>query len=328
MSKRGLTETVRSELQRRYWRARVERDARQRAVYAAYPELEAIDRDVSLAGLALWESALQQKTKPLAELEAAQARWRAFVTAHGIDDRYAEIQSFCALCGDTGDVDGELCACAQELQLQFHEVLFDVRLNPEQTFAAVDLSLYSDLTDEGNGLSPRAYVQKMYRRLAKYVDIFPPQQDKDLLFTGANGRGKTFALNVVGNALEAKGFDVCFVTANQLFSTLAEYRIHKESFRYDPEGQEAVTVKRQAIYESTALLIDDLGREVQTQQAFADLIDLLDVRKLNRLCTLVTTNQSLEDLAKHYDGRVASRLGQYRTFTIKGDDLRLLHRKK
>ena len=73
------------------------------------------------------------------------------------------------------------------------------------------------------------------------------------------------------------------------------------------------------------LVIDDLGTENLTAARFTELFNLLNARLLkSNVKTIISTNLSLEDLAKTYDDRILSRLiGNYNICRFFGDDIRL-----
>lgn len=315
----ALTEDVQKILQGRYWSARAQRDRRQAEVYAKHPELEAIDLLEAKTAYAILASAASENGcdfSPLREIKEKRAR---YLRDHNLRGDYAEVIPFCRHCGDTGSVDGVLCDCARQIYLELKPQWFDAGLNREETFARADLSLYADPAD-------RAHMKTLFSIAQDYVHRFFELIDRDLIFTGPQGRGKTYLLNAIGNALTSRGVDVCFVPATQMFSALVEYRKLRESFRPDPEMLETATARKRMIYESTALLIDDLGLEPLTPQTYADFIDVLNIRKQDKRHTVIATNQSYGDFEKNYDKRIASRLGAFAIYEVKGSDLRLSQR--
>jgi len=319
-----LTADVEKILQARYWSTRAQRDRRLEETYDAHPELQAIDREWTAAGFRLLTDAVNNEAYSDQRLKDIEAKRERYLEAHQLRGDYAEVIPFCRHCGDTGQIEGVLCFCAERLYKSLQPRLFDAALSPDETFEAIDLSLFSE--ERGDGPSPREHMSVVFSRAAEYVEHFWQLIDRDVIFTGPQGRGKTFLLNAIGNALEAKGIDVTFLPATELFSSLVEFKKLKESFRPDPEQLETATFKKRLIYESTVLLIDDLGLEPLTTQTFADFIDLLNVRQREKRHTLIATNQSFSDFEKNYDKRIASRLAAFTIYQVKGDDLRMKQR--
>lgn len=316
-----LTPEVEKILQERYWSTRAQRDRRLEETYAAHPELKAIDQEWTRRGFQMLLDALgseHEASLPLAEMRQKR---KQYLTTHRLRGDYAEVIPFCPHCGDTGLIDGVLCVCAERLYKSLRPRLFDSELSPEETFEHADLSLFKE--KEINGASAREHMKIVFQRAKEYVDNFWQLIDRDMIFTGPQGRGKTYLLNAIGNALEEKGVDVCYLASTELFAALVEYRKLSESFRPDMELLATATLKKRLIFESTALLIDDLGLEPLTPRTFADFIDLLNARARHKRHTLIATNQSFSDFEKNYDKRIASRLAAFTIYKVVGDDLRL-----
>ena len=68
-------------------------------------------------------------------------------------------------------------------------------------------------------------------RCMAYVDAYPHDPRRNLLFVGAAGLGKTYLLNCVGNALLEKGVPVLKVTSYQLTE-----RMRAAVFEHDWDG--------------------------------------------------------------------------------------------
>jgi DNA replication protein DnaC len=71
------------------------------------------------------------------------------------------------------------------------------------------------------------------------------------------------------------------------------------------------------------LLLDDLGAERVTDFAAGKIADLLDERYDRQLPTIITTNNTVEDIAKSYGARTASRLSTGLVLAMVGADRRL-----
>ena len=60
-------------------------------------------------------------------------------------------------------------------------------------------------------------------RLLDYVDEFPNNQKRTILFTGKTGLGKTFLLNCMAKSIMDKGYTVIRTSAYNLFDQLFFY---------------------------------------------------------------------------------------------------------
>ena len=81
-----------------------------------------------------------------------------------------------------------------------------------------------------------------------------------------------------------------------------------------------------ALFEAPLLLIDDLGTEPLIENVTVEeLFNILNERQNAGLCTVISTNLTLENLQNRYTERVASRLADTRNCNflgLMGKDLR------
>lgn len=118
-----------------------------------------------------------------------------------------------------------------------------------------------------------------------------------LLILGGYGSGKTHLAAAIANNLVDKGIPV-------LFSTFSEHLEHiREEF--DKDGQR----KYLSMMKNTAMLvIDDIGKEKQTEWTQQILFDVINYRYEHLLPFVITTNMNEEELGNYVGGAVYSRM--------------------
>lgn len=126
------------------------------------------------------------------------------------------------------------------------------------------------------------------------------KKGEGLYFWGNVGSGKTFCGLAIVNELRRKKY------VEMLFFNFAElmYRIRKGyevDGKFDPNLLEAVK-------KCEVLMIDDIGLEKATDWITEQLYLVINSRYEAMLPTIVTSNQSPEDLGKTHNAQIASRL--------------------
>lgn len=230
----------------------------------------------------------------------------------------------CDKCKDTGYVitpsGGEMCTCLkQELLNESYNKSNLYRLKND-TFNKFDSSLFSDTVDiqkYGIGISPKQNIEKIKALSEEFIKNFENPEQKNLLFIGTPGIGKTFISSCIANEILKRGYTVLYQTSPLLLDSIFEYKYNNKSASakelYDN------------LYKVNLLIIDDLGTENLTAAKFTELFTIINTRLLNpETKTIISSNLSLEDLAKNYDDRILSRLiGNFNICKFFGEDIRL-----
>lgn len=109
-----------------------------------------------------------------------------------------------------------------------------------------------------------------------------------------------------------------YLTAVSFFDLLSKITFNqKESSAF---GQ----ITKHELLQCDVLIIDDLGSEMANSFTNSALFDCLNYRLIHHKSTIISTNFSLSDLNEVYTDRTFSRiLGNYNTFKIFGDDIRI-----
>lgn len=304
---------------------------RKRKLYSNYPRLQEIDAELNSFGIQVAKNILKDSnTKE--ELENLQQKIDSLkkekdllllelqVSATFFEPYYA-----CSICKDTGYVQhgytSSLCRCIKQ-----H--LFDIEYNKsnitsleKDNFAHFDLSVYSGEKSEEmyrSNLSPRENITLIKDICLSFIENFQSPEEKNLLFTGNTGLGKTFLSNCIANELLKKGKTVLYQTASVMLDTIIDYRFNKGNVSEDMYHH---------ILDVDLLIIDDLGTEHINSLKFAELFNVINSRLLNQnhhiTKTIISTNLNLQNLKATYDERIFSRfVGYYNICRFFGEDIR------
>ena len=140
----------------------------------------------------------------------------------------------CSQCNDTGyitkDSKTEMCSCLKQK-------LFDLEYNKFNTFDMSNCTFNNFLTDVysptvekekyNSSLSPRENIRIIRKICDNFLLNFDDPHDKNLLFTGNTGLGKTFLSNCIANELLKKGKVVLYQTAPIMLDSIINYRMRK-----------------------------------------------------------------------------------------------------
>ena len=179
--------------------------------------------------------------------------------------------------------------------------------------------LYSDKPDEdryNTKLSPRENINQIKDICFKFIDNFDDKNQKNLLFTGNTGLGKTFLSSAIANELLKKGKNVLYQTASVMLDSIIDYRFGKTN--------DSNILK--SILNVDLLIIDDLGTENPNNLKSSELFNIINTRLLNQnkiTKTIISTNLNLRNLYSNYDERIVSRfIGNYDICYFFGEDIR------
>ena len=299
-------------------RAKAEADARQRLakVYEIIPGLKEIDARFPQIGLGIIAAFTDKDGDSVKKIEALRneseelsARRADALKAAGFDADYTAPRYFCSKCKDTGYTETKMCDCLRkELTLLGYKNSGLGSLLEKQSFDNFTLDYYKG--------ADRETMQANYDICFGYAKDFTPASTS-LLMIGGTGLGKTHLSTSIAKAVIEKGFDVQYVTAQDLISDFNYERFHKSfSDSSDP--------KTNRYFECELLIIDDFGTEENTQFSSAAFYNLINTRSNKSLPTIINTNVRQNAIVERYTERVASRLfGEYTVLVFPGKDIRM-----
>lgn len=234
----------------------------------------------------------------------------------------------CELCEDTGLLtyknETKYCSCIMQKVIdKAYNQSSVYKLNQEK-FECFDIGYYSSKTDAkkyGIDKSPLENIQKVKEVSMDFIKNMNSINQKNLLFTGNTGLGKTFLANCIANEVIKNGNTVVYQTAPVLMDLILEYK-----FSYNKDSINKEQYNR--IFEVDLLIIDDLGTETMSNHKFTELFNIINTRLLNNKKTIISTNLTISELYKEYDERVMSRLiGNFLICKFIGEDIRLKKKK-
>lgn len=307
-------------------------DAEQRKLelYKQLPELQEVDDKLSLESIKISKQLLISNNSELLnnlneKIEKLKSRKEELLKGIGKDLNYLNPKYECSICLDTGYIasnyQSNMCNCLKQK-------LFDIEYNKtnisnldKQNFNCFDSTLYSEAVDikkYHNNISPRKNINLIKDICLKFIENFDDANEKNLLFTGNTGLGKTFLSSCIANELLKKGKTILYQTAPLMLDAIIDYRFGKNN-----------TSKN--LYDNLLsvdlLIIDDLGAEFMNAMKSSELFNIINTRLLNSdkkvIKTIISTNLSLDNLFSVYDERIGSRLvGNYNICYFYGDDIR------
>lgn len=298
-------------------------NSRRQEIYSAIPEIGAIERRLGETGMSLLNAVCADHLSPddavaaiMAENRSLNAKVSQLLRESGYNSDYLDPPYVCPLCSDTGyDQDGKLCRCLKtELT---DRALEDANLTKHmagQTFDSFDLSYYDDSVTDSSGISARDNAESILSVAYSFAEHFDTT-DKNLLFYGPSGLGKTFLSSAIAADLIKKGYDVLYISANSLFPMLENIHFGR--------GDEKSAYISEKVLSADLLILDDLGAEFITQFTASELFRVMNMRLLSGKKMVFSTNLSLGQIVESYSERIVSRLiGSFETLRFFGEDIR------
>lgn len=295
-----------------------ERDERVRKVYKIVPEIEEIDKQISVIGRETLRKILADpdKTEVKEEMhtkfEVLKQRKKEILTKYNIPLDYDKIKYRCSLCKDTGSIEGVgRCSCFKQKVIDnLYEQSNMKELLKKQNFNMFRDDFYSKRPLRGFEKTPYENIKNIKDFCVKFINNFD-KPSKSLLFYGDTGLGKTYMSSCIGKELMDRNKTVLYIRASRLFRLFDDERFGR--LEEDIKG----------LYKSDLLIIDDLGTEAFSKNNASFIIDLINDRINNDKKMIINTNMNFEGLEKLYTKRFSSRLlDSFDMMYFYGDDIR------
>ena len=297
------------------------------AFYVKNPDVLNINDKINRISIELSKTILLNKNsdkieKLNLELDNLKKEKQELLNKLNIKEDFFTPDYYCKLCNDSGyliDDNRVMCTCLKQKLLDVQYNKSNISSLEIENFDNFNIDLFSDEKDEkkyNSNISPRENLEKIKEIAQNFIENFDDPQEKNLLFTGNTGLGKTYLTNCIANELLKQGKTVLYQTAPVMLDSILDYRFGKNNeFNYND------------LLNVDLLIIDDLGTESSNNMKFSELFNILNTRLLNQnnhvTKTIISTNLSLNHLFKTYDERIFSRLvGYYNICRFFGEDLR------
>lgn len=312
-------------------RIQAERQAQEEKnqLYEDYPELSKIDKELSSLSINTAKMMLQKPNKELVEqlkqnIDIFKKRKTQILSSIGKTENDLLPHYECMKCKDTGYITDDsktiMCNCLKQKIYDIEYNKSNIQNIQNQNFKNFNLNFYSDEINSEkyhSDISPKENIELILKICKEFIENFDNVEEKNLLFTGKTGLGKTFLSSCIANELIQKEKTVLYQTAPTMLDAIIDYRFGKSNVSKD-------------IYEHLLnvdlLIIDDLGTEGTNSMKLTELFNILNARLLNtkRITkTIISTNLSLQNLFETYDERIVSRIvGAYNICYFFGDDIR------
>ena len=332
----SLLKQILREYDKKRNKAILEANKRKQELLNANPELKEIDKELSLISIQTSKAILmadeKEREKLLNDLKKKTnsliKEKNTFMKELSKTNTYLEPHFECSLCEDTGYVTkaGKTthCTCLKQK-------IFDVAYNKsnmgnleKENFANFNLRLFSDKPNKElykSDISPRENIELIREKSLTFLENFDNPNEKNLIFTGSTGLGKTFMINCIANEALKLGKTVLYQTAPIMLDAIID-----EKFGNSDENINL----QENILTVDLLIIDDLGAERVNDFKITELFTIINSRLLNpKLKTIISSNLTIEELFKTYTNRIGSRLvGNYKFLRFFGEDLRFKKAKK
>lgn len=228
----------------------------------------------------------------------------------------------CKICNDTGYVKQNnittMCTCLKQKIFNIEYNKSNIGNIEKQNFNNFRLDLYSNEIDTNFNISPRENIKIIKKIAETFINNFDNPEEKNLLFTGNTGLGKTFLCNCIANEILKKNKTVLYQTAPIMIDAIMDYRFGKN------ETENNIL---EHLLNVDLLIIDDLGTESLNSMKLTELFTILNSRILNQnhkiTKTIISTNLNLNNIFSIYNERIGSRIvGYYNICRFIGDDIR------
>lgn len=299
-------------------------------IYNKIPRLQEIDEEISSFAIKTAKSVLQTNDKNLlTELKIKKEKLLKekdeIYKSINIDSSYFCPQFECNMCKDTGYItqnySTKMCNCLKQkiFNIEYNKInSFDFSKYNFSNFSTELYSSESNPEKYNSPISPRENIEIIKKICNNFINTFDIATEKNLLFIGNTGLGKTYLSNCIANELLNKNKTVLYQTAPIMLDSIIDYRLGK--------SKDFNILKN--LLTVDLLIIDDLGTESMNSMKFSELFTLINTRLLNQnnkvTKTIISTNLSINNLAETYGERIVSRfIGNYNICYFFGDDIRL-----
>lgn len=302
-------------------------------LYQEFPKLADIEQKInSLALSSMKEISLNGDKQLLKEFHSQMAllKCEKEELLNSIGEKATSILPHyeCSNCQDTGYItqDGktQMCNCLKQKIYDIEYNKSNMNSLEKQNFKNFNIQLYSAESNTEkyqSDISPKENIELILKICHRFIKNFDKIDEKNLLFTGKTGLGKTFLSSCIANELLKQGKTVLYQTASVMLDTIIDYRFGKANVSKDIYDH---------LLNVDLLIVDDLGTEGTNQMKLVELFNVINSRLLNSkkvTKTIISTNLSLQALFENYDERIVSRLvGNYDICYFFGEDIRFIQK--
>ena len=216
-------------------------EKRKTKLYSENIRLEEIDNELSKIGIETAKSLIMSNSaEVLADLnkkvDILKTEKLEILKKLNLPADYLLPNYSCKQCNDTGYItknyNSIMCNCLKQ-------EIFNVEYNKSnianletQNFDNFSSAIYSDKPDVekyNSEISPRENIELIKNICMNFINNFDDPNEKNLLFTGTTGVGKTFLSSCIAKEIIDKGKTVLYQTAPIMLDTIIDYKFNKNN---------------------------------------------------------------------------------------------------
>ena len=327
-----IVQKVLSDFEDKYKKASADAEKRKKELYAQIPGLWDIDKKLSethkeLAGIVLKSNSGEDFALKVGETkkknqDLIKKRTNMLVKS-GYPGNYTEPVYECPDCEDTGYKSDIICGCLRKAlaaESINHSGLG--RAVKNQTFENFSLDYYDKKKSSDNMIKESQYkhMKSIFEVCKEYAKRFGGEysetSERNLMFIGSTGLGKTHLSSAIACEVIQKGYDVYYDSAQSILYSFEKQRFTRSGTTFDPDIIERYMT-------CDLLIIDDLGTEFTGNMIVSSLYNLINMRLLENKSMIISTNLTGNEIQTRYDNRIVSRIfGEFTTLNFIGDDIR------
>lgn len=236
----SILKTLLKEYETKRMRAIKDAEARKDTLYSSNPRLQEIEKELTDCAIATAKNILLNNSAEAIDnlkitISNLKKEKNHILSNLKISENYLNPIFECNLCNDTGYITNNsetfMCNCLKQK-------IFDIEYNKSNiynikndTFSNFSLDFYSNDVDEKKykaDISPRENMKIIKDVCISFIDNFDDPNEKNLLFRGNTGLGKTFLSSCIANELLKKGKTVLYQTAPIMLDSVVDYRFRKK----------------------------------------------------------------------------------------------------
>lgn len=314
-------------------RAIREAEAKKRELLSINPRLSEIETQLANISIQTAKTMLQSESseqkKLLSDFKKQSTELikekNKFMKELSKDSNFLKPHFECKSCKDTGYIEkngtSSMCNCLKQRIFNTFYNQSNIGNLEKENFKKFNLNIFSSEKNAEkykSKISPRENMEIIKEKAQNFIENFENPDEKNLLFTGNTGLGKTFLTNCIANEFLSAGKTVLYQTAPVMFDEIIDAKFGKENSKFD---------LMKNILTCDLLIIDDLGAERTNELYLTELFTIINTRLLNQnnkiTKTIISTNLTPEEIEKLYTTRILSRIaGYYRILRFFGEDLR------
>ena len=220
-------------------KAELDLDKRKENLYSSIPRLKQIEDELNNYAINTAKNLLLNNNLSLENLhnkiENLKKERNTILLKNNLPLNYLKPIYECNICNDTGYIlknnyKTELCNCLKQKLLNISYNKSNMSNLDKENFNTFNENLFSDEVDISKyklNISPRRNIINIKEKCIEFVQNFEDLEQKNLLFTGNTGLGKTFMTNCIANELLKKGKTVLYQTAPVLLDTIIDNKLKR-----------------------------------------------------------------------------------------------------